>query len=303
MPESSINVRLCFKLTDELESKTNSWNSFLTQILPTDALSDVICLQDEIVTIKNTKIGPYLDAPGTRITEILLNDSHGQVVQLGAHNAALIDMKTLLELNGSNLLRLDVSFKVTSFLEENDQGQESARIQATRAVVKEENEIQPDVGQVLRTKSHRNGLPELSPNTLGRNKLWNTLLDFCEQNLVTCPESVSQSYIEKVFEDIVDILWALNHLDCGTESWKLQPPRELDLFLGFDCQGDRGRRKKRKRDAMTKENLSAIFEKLYRVLGAAPFRTHGPALHRFLADLYRSVHVQLVDGIEVSSTN
>lgn len=247
--------------------------------------------------------GLFKDSRIAMLLQILLNDSHGQVVQLGPNNAALIDMKTLLELNGSNLLRLDVSFKVASFLEENDQGQESARIQATRAVVKEENEIQPDVEQTLRTKSHRNGLPEPRPNTSGRNKLWNTLLDFCEQNLATYPKSMSQSYAEESFEDIVDILWALNHLDCGTESWKLQPPRELDLFLGFDCQGGRGRRRKRKRDAMTKENLSAIFEKLYRFLAATRVAAHGPALHRFLHDLYRSIHAQLVDGIEVSSTN
>lgn len=70
MPESSINVRLSFKLTDELESKTISWNSFVTGIWPTDLLADVICMQDDIVTIKNTKILPYVSARGTHITEV-----------------------------------------------------------------------------------------------------------------------------------------------------------------------------------------------------------------------------------------
>lgn len=237
------------------------------------------------------------------LLQILLKDSNGQVVQLGAENAPRIDMKTLLELNGSNLLRLEVSVKVMSFLEENAQQPERVQIQATRAVVKEENEMQPELEQVLRTKSHRTGLPERRPNTSGRNKLWNTLLDFCAQSLVAYPESISQSDVEMSFEEIVDILWALNHLDCGSESWKLRPPSELDQFLGFDCQGGRGRRRKRKRDPMTKENLSDIFERLWRFLDDSTLRTHGPALYRFLDHLYKSVNAQLLDGIQTGQVN
>lgn len=69
MTFSNVKAALCFKLCDDFGKKF-SWNSFVNGVSKTDTLEDAIRKQDDIVTIKNTTIVPYLEAEGTRITQV-----------------------------------------------------------------------------------------------------------------------------------------------------------------------------------------------------------------------------------------
>ena len=69
MTFSNVKAALCFKLCDDFGKKF-SWNSFVNGVSKTYTLEDAIRKQDDIVTIKNTKIVPYLEAEGTLITQV-----------------------------------------------------------------------------------------------------------------------------------------------------------------------------------------------------------------------------------------
>lgn len=69
MSFSNVKAALCFKLSDDLGKKF-SWNSFVNCMSKTDTLEDAIRKQDDVVTVENTKIMPYLEADGTVITQV-----------------------------------------------------------------------------------------------------------------------------------------------------------------------------------------------------------------------------------------
>jgi len=69
MTFSTVKAALCFKVSDDV-GKTLSWNSFVNGMSITDTLEDAIRKQDDVVTMKHTKILPYLEADGTVITQV-----------------------------------------------------------------------------------------------------------------------------------------------------------------------------------------------------------------------------------------
>lgn len=69
MTFGNVKVALCFKLCDDLGKKF-SWNSFVNGVSKSETLEDAIRKQDDIVTIENTKILPYLQADGTLIRQV-----------------------------------------------------------------------------------------------------------------------------------------------------------------------------------------------------------------------------------------
>jgi len=66
---SDVKAGLSFQLIDDL-GKTFAWSSFVSDVSKLDSLEHVIRKQDEIVTIQNTKIMPYLEVDGCHITQV-----------------------------------------------------------------------------------------------------------------------------------------------------------------------------------------------------------------------------------------
>lgn len=89
MTFSNVKAALCFKLCDDLGKKF-SWNSFVNGVSKTDTLEDAIRKQDDIVTVKNTKIVPYLEAEGTLITQVCAYYRFGLAPDSGNSNQSML---------------------------------------------------------------------------------------------------------------------------------------------------------------------------------------------------------------------
>jgi hypothetical protein len=69
MGMTNVKVGLSFKLID-VSGKKITWNSLVNGVSKMDTLEDVFRKQDEIVSVQNTKIMPYLKVDGSLITQV-----------------------------------------------------------------------------------------------------------------------------------------------------------------------------------------------------------------------------------------
>eukprot|EP00889_Picochlorum_renovo_P006509 jgi/Picre1/33539/NNA_008862.t1 len=295
MTFSNVKAALCFKLCDDLGKKF-SWNSFVNGVSKTDTLEDAIRKQDDIVTVKNTKIVPYLEAEGTLITQVVLFPSDGGMFQLGAREALENDMESLIQLNGSgSVVKVEIEVKVAGTLEclqQVDTIHESSSRSTNAFQYMMQNQKK---AHDVRSRCKRNRLPQPKADSNGKFRLWNALLEFCIENGVQFFSYIDESEREKTFSIIVSILWKLNVVEIEMNKWKKKPPKCMDRFLGFsfhDTSTDGG---KRKRPPLNQDILNDIHKSLTAVLDSVCFTQESVKMFEFLTGLLESIDSQITD--------
>jgi hypothetical protein len=227
--------------------------------------------------------------------QVILVSSQDGLIQLGSIQALEHDMGSLVELNDSNFVKLEVHVKLPS----TNPSQQDEKVDQTAPSSRSTNAMQllmenQKKAHEIRSKYERNRLPQpKAKDSNGRSRLWNALLEFCVENKVQFVECIDGVDRKKAFDSVVSILWKLNLVEIKTQDWKKRPPKELDQFLGFSFYDTSANKGKRKRRDLDEETLNSILQMLTGVLASANF-TSGK-MHTLLYGLLQSIECQIKD--------
>lgn len=230
----------------------------------------------------------------------MLVSSKDGIIQLGGEEALEHDMGSLAELNGKNVVRVEVHVKIPgtiSSLQHEEAGPTASSSRSTDAMqLLMSNQKK---AHTIKSKYERNRLPQpKAKDSNGRSRLWNALLEFCVETKVQFLEHMSADERKNSFDSVVSLLWKLNLVEIAAQDWRKKPPKELDQFLGFSFHDTSTNGGKRKRPTLDQEMLRNIHHMLFDVLSRPCFTRESVKMHRFLYGLLGSIGGQMIDCLQ-----
>lgn len=111
--------------------------------------------------------------------------------------------------------------------------------------------------QKTKSMTEKTGLPEKRGETHGKDQLYNALIEYCLEHKIYLNTRLPKAKRNAYWRLLLTTLWKFNELGLAESAWKVKPPEDLGIFLGYSWHYT-SQRSKRKRPDLSLDILNEM---------------------------------------------
>lgn len=148
-----------------------------------------------------------------------------------------------------------------------------------------------------RSLAEKTALPDKREEKHGKDQLHNALIEYCLEHKIHLNAALKRNERNAFWRLLLNLLWKFNELGMAASAWKVKPPEDLNLFLGYSwC--DTSNRSKRKRPELSQDLLDEMMRLITGLQAGqwlAPGR--GSKMNAFVYGIHRTLRAEMDDGM------
>ncbi|KAI8107105.1 hypothetical protein M9434_001750 [Picochlorum sp. BPE23] len=148
-----------------------------------------------------------------------------------------------------------------------------------------------------RSLAEKTALPDKREEKHGKDQLHNALIEYCLVHKIYLNGALKRNQRNAFWRLLLNLLWKFNELGMAESAWKVKPPEDLNLFLGYSwC--DTSNRSKRKRPELSQDLLDEMMKLITELQAGqwlAPGR--GNEMDGFVDGIQRTLKAEMDDGV------